>query len=135
MSTAVVLYREELRTEAEHLASGMVLVTDAPTDNHGKGQSFSPTDLTATSLASCMLTVMGIHAERNDVPFKDVRAEVTKVMASKPRRIARIIVSIEMSGKGLDAEAKRRLERIALYCPVAKSLSEDIEQEVTFTYN
>lgn len=134
MPTARLKYKGDLRTEAEHIASGTVIVNDAPTDNHGKGEAFSPTDLLSTSLATCMITVMAIHAEHNNIPFNEVRAEVTKIMASGPRRISKIKVLIEMSGKELNDGIRQTLERIAMACPVAKSLASQIDQDVTFRY-
>jgi len=97
--TAKVVYQGNLRTEATHLKSGNKLITDAPTDNHGKGEAFSPTDLAATSLASCILTIMGIAADKRDIDISGAEAAVTKVMVSDPRRIGRIEVNILMPNK------------------------------------
>lgn len=131
--TAIVTYQEGLRTVCKHIRSGSTFITDAPPDNHGKGEFFSPTDLTATSLATCMLTVMGIYAEKNGISLDGARAEVTKFMANDPRRIIKAKVELFMPEKIPQAERKK-LEDIAINCPVAKSLHPSIEQEVIFHY-
>ena len=131
--TSKVVYRGSLRTEAIHLASNQKIVTDAPIDNHGKGAAFSPTDLVATSLASCMMTIMGIIAERNDIDIENATAEVEKVMGDKPRRIVEIVVKIEFS-KTADSKTKKIIEKTALKCPVGKSLHPDIKQNISFMW-
>ncbi|MCH8553704.1 MAG: OsmC family protein [Schleiferiaceae bacterium] len=131
MSTSKLVYREGLRTEAIHLNSQQSIITDAPIDNHGLGQAFSPTDLVATSLASCMLTVMGIKARDMGYPLQDTYAEVEKVMASGPRRISAIYIQIHFSSNA-DEKTRTILEATALHCPVAKSLHPEIEQSVQF---
>lgn len=129
-----VAYQGELRCEARHGPSGSVLVTDAPLDNHGKGQSFSPTDLVATALGTCMLTVMGIVAARHGIDLAGTRATVIKEMATAPvRRIGRLPVTIAFA-RNFGAEQKKLLETAALTCPVHKSLHPDIESKVTFQY-
>ncbi|NND94486.1 MAG: OsmC family protein [Flavobacteriales bacterium] len=133
MATSRITYTGNLRTSNEHLRSGSVIRTDAPTDNNGLGEDFSPTDLTATSLGACMLTVMGIKAKSENWELVDVSCEVTKVMTDSPRRISEIHIEIKMPPSLKDGQRKS-LERVALACPVAKSLSAEIEQVVRFDY-
>jgi uncharacterized OsmC-like protein len=130
--TSRVKYLGELRTECKHLLSGQKIITDAPPDNQGKGEAFSPTDLTATSLATCILTTMAIRAKELDIT--GARAEVTKIMASDPRRISRIEVKITMPKNDFSDKDKKVLEAIARTCPVALSLSENIEQVIDFEW-
>jgi uncharacterized OsmC-like protein len=135
MTTIKSSYRGELRTEASHLQSGTTLVTDAPVDNQGKGESFSPTDLVATGLASCMLTIMGIVAERHGWDLTRATASATKVMAADPvRRIARIEVKIVIPGT-FDAQARAALEKAALGCPVHATLGSSVEMPVEFVWD
>lgn len=134
MYTATIKYKGQLRTNAIHLQSGNEIITDAPTDNHGKGEAFSPTDLLSTSLACCMLTIMGITARKNDIIFEDASADITKVMTVAPRRVDEIIVKIKMPKVAYSDKEKKLLEVAALNCPVAKSLSSDLTQSVTFEY-
>jgi putative redox protein len=130
--TSKVTYLGDLRTECKHLLSGQKIITDAPPDNQGKGEAFSPTDLTATSLATCILTTMGIRAR--DLDITGAGAEVTKIMASDPRRISRIEVKITMPKSDFSDKDKKVLEGIARTCPVAMSLSEKIEQVIDFEW-
>ncbi|WP_026915547.1 OsmC family protein [Christiangramia portivictoriae] len=132
--TSKVTYQGNLRTEAEHLQSRSKMITDAPVDNHGKGEAFSPTDTVATALASCMLTIMGIKANDHQMQIDGTTAEVTKVMTDKPRRISKIEVHISIKGS-FDEKQKKILENAALTCPVYHSLHADIEKPVTFTYS
>lgn len=135
MATSVVKYPGELRTEATHLQSGTVILTDAPTDNHGKGQAFSPTDLTATSLASCMISVMGIVALKDGITTTEgTVAEVTKIMYPDPRRIGEIHITITMPKKNFTEKEKKMYEHAAYTCPVAKSLHPDIKQIIKFIW-
>lgn len=131
--TSTVVYEGALRTSAIHLRSENQIVTDAPVDNHGRGEAFSPTDLVATSLASCMMTVMGIKADQMGLDLGPAEARVEKVMASDPRRIARVRILFAMP-HALDAQTRAVLERTARRCPVALSLHPDLEQDVTFTW-
>lgn len=131
--TAKVTYLGDLRTKNQHLISGATYQTDAPTDNNGKGEAFSPTDTVATGLASCVLTVMGIKARDMGLDMSGTTAEVTKTMASDPRRIAKIEVNILFPFEA-DDKTKKILERSAETCPVHYSLHPDIEKVVTFTY-
>ena len=133
MTTSTVEYQGNLRTQALHLQSNNQIITDAPVDNHGKGEAFSPTDLLATSLASCMLTIIGIKAESMEVDVTGTKAEVTKVMAADPRRVTEIKVSIKFA-EDFDQRTRKVLEAAALTCPVAKSIHPDINQDVSFEY-
>jgi putative redox protein len=127
-------YQGGLRCEATHGPSGNKVLTDAPVDNHGKGESFSPTDLVATALGACMLTVMGIIAERHGLSLEGAKTHVVKEMTTTPpRRIARLVVRIDMP-PGLSAEDRQRLENAAHACPVHKSLHPDIDIPVEFIY-
>ena len=132
--TSKVVYLGNLRTECEHVKSGNTFITDAPTDNNGKGEAFSPTDTVATALASCMLTVMGIKAaQMEDVHLEDSTAEVTKIMKAEPRRIARVEVKLNLKGVA-DDKNRKILENTARTCPVLNSLHPDMEKEITFNW-
>lgn len=137
MATSKVIYSGELRTNAEHLSSKSIIITDAPIDNHGKGLAFSPTDLAATSLASCMITVLGIYAEKNGINMKDTFASVTKIMNTEgSRRIVGIDVDLTIHTTELMDEHQRIvLERVAKTCPVALSLHPDIKQNITVNFS
>lgn len=134
MDTAHVKYLGGLRTEAVHLRSGEKIITDPPVDNHGKGEAFSPTDLMSTSLACCMMTLMGISAAGKRIPLRGLEARVVKHMAAAPRRVERITIAFELDGRELDERQRAILEHAARTCPVALSLNGDLVQEVTFTY-
>jgi putative redox protein len=131
--TATVQYQTNLRTQCTHLASASTIHTDAPIDNNGKGELFSPTDLVATALASCMITVMGIKAEQSNIQFTQVYATVSKVMDSDPRRISAIEIKLEVGDSWSEKEQKI-MENTAKTCPVAQSLHPDIKQEIAFIY-
>lgn len=131
--TAKILYEGELRCKAIHKKSGTLISTDAPQDNEGLGQTFSPTDLVATALGSCMLTIMGIAARNHNINIKGTTAEVTKTMASEPRRISKLEVQIHMANNHTPKEMKI-LEAAAHGCPVGRSLHTDLEESVTFFY-
>ena len=133
MTTSVVFYSGNLRTESQHLQSGETITTDAPIDNEGTGQAFSPTDLAATSLANCMMTVMGIVANRHNIDIEGTRADVEKFMGVKPRRIVEIKIEFHFP-ISYDTATMTLLEQAALSCPVARSLSESISQNVHFNY-
>jgi putative redox protein len=133
MSTAKVTYLGNLRTECEHLKSGATFITDAPTDNNGKGEAFSPTDTVATGLASCMITMMGIKAGTLDISLEGTTANVTKTMAANPRRISRIDVEIDMP-PNLSEKFQKILENTARTCPVLYSLHPDIEKVIVFNW-
>ncbi|HTF81518.1 MAG TPA: OsmC family protein [Cytophagales bacterium] len=137
MATAKIIYQGGLRNKAVHLASGQEILTDAPTDNHGKGEAFSPTDLTAMSLGACIITTMGIAGKKENIDYglDDTELEITKIMSQDaPRRIAEIQVKITFSNKNLSSEHKAKLEKIAHSCPVALSLHPDIKQAITFVW-
>ncbi|MBO3270253.1 MULTISPECIES: OsmC family protein [Hymenobacter] len=133
MSTASARYTGQLRTEATHNASGNTIITDAPVDNHGRGEAFSPTDLVAASLGACMMTIMGIVAERHQLDLTSVTYDVTKHMAAEPRRIRQIDVQFHLPAS-LPEKERALLERAAHTCPVALSLNPEIKQEVSFLY-
>lgn len=131
--TSKVVYKGNLRTECTHLRSGNLFYTDAPVDNHGLGQAFSPTDTIATGLASCMLTMMGIKYGNSEEALKDAYAEVTKHMAANPRRISRIEIDLYLP-EGIPAKDRKILENTARTCPVWYSLHEDIIKEIRFSW-
>ena len=131
--TSKVTYVGGLRTESVHLQSGSMVLSDAPTDNHGKGAAFSPTDMIANSLATCMLTTMAIKADTMGIDLSGSTAEVTKVMQSDPRKIAKIIVTLSMTGTHEDRD-RTILERVGHHCPVALSLHPDLVQEITYQW-
>ena len=131
--TSKVIYKGALRTEATHIRSGNTIITDAPKDNKGKGEAFSPTDLVATSLASCMLTIMGIKADEMNINIEGASAEVKKIMAAGPRRIAQVIIVINIPISA-DEKTKKILEKAALTCPVDKSLSDSMIRDVKFIW-
>ena len=133
--TSEIQYKGNLRTRAKHLKSGEEIITDAPTDNNGKGEAFSPTDLLATSLASCAMTIMGIAANMHGIDIAGTKAEVLKHMAADPRRVSGVDVTFTMPDKAYSQKEKTILERAALTCPVAKSLHPDIIQNFTFIWN
>ncbi|MBK6626173.1 MAG: OsmC family protein [Flavobacteriales bacterium] len=134
MSTSTVRYLGELRTEAAHTRSGATIITDAPPDNHGRGEAFSPTDLLSTALACCLMTVMGIRARDKGYPLNGLSANVTKHMVTGPRRVSKIEVDIRLDGTGLDPAMRSELEEVARTCPVALSLREDLVQVLRFSY-
>jgi uncharacterized OsmC-like protein len=131
MTTSSIKYLHPLKTKATHNRSGNSLITDAPIDNNGDGAYFSPTDLAATSLASCMLTVMGIYADQNDLELGEINCDLQKEMAANPRRINAITIDFKWE-TNLPENEIQKLKNIALNCPVAKSLHPEIEQNVTF---
>lgn len=131
--TSKVIYKGDLRTECVHLKSGDSFLTDAPTDNNGKGQAFSPTDTVATGLASCMLTVMGIKARDLNIDLTGTEAEVTKTMAAEPRRISKIRVVFNFN-QDPGEKSRTILERTANTCPVHYSLHPDIERDIIFNW-
>jgi len=128
-----VTYSGDLRTEACHIQSGISIVTDAPVDNQGKGEAFSPTDLIATGLASCILTIMGIVAERYDFKLIGTTAEVEKIMGSSPRKIEEIKINIFFI-KEFDKKIRKKLESAALSCPVSNSLNASLKKSINFIY-
>ena len=133
MVTSTVTYEGELRTNSVHLKSGNTIITDAPIDNNGKGEAFSPTDTVATGLASCMLTIMGIKAKAMQINIEGAHANVTKIMGVEPRRITRIDVEFQLPFD-LDDKTKTILEKAALTCPVHYSLHPDIKKNIKFNW-
>lgn len=131
--TSKVTYISGLRTSCEHLRSGDVFLTDAPVDNNGKGEAFSPTDTVATGLASCMLTMMGMKAVGLEIDLSNSTAEVTKHMAADPRRISKIEIVLKLPS--IVSEKQRKiLAHTANTCPVLYSLHPDIEKVITFNW-
>jgi len=124
--TSKAIYTGELRTEAEHVKSGNKLITDAPTDNQGKGESFSPTDMVATALGSCMLTIMGIKARDKEIDIEGANVEILKTMGSNPRRISKIDIKLTMPAKNYSDSDKKILKLAAEACPVSRSLHPDL---------
>jgi putative redox protein len=128
-----IKYQGNLRTIATHLDSGSEISTDAPRDNHGLGQTFSPTDMVCSALASCILTIMAIAVEKNNMDIKGTTAMVKKTMGNNPRRIAKIEIDIVFQ-KEYDSKTRTILERAAYNCPVHHTLSEAVEKNISFTY-
>lgn len=131
--TTSVTYLGNLRTSSVHIRSGAKMLTDAPIDNNGKGEAFSPTDTVANSLATCMFTIMAIKCQSMDLELVGSTASVTKVMQEGPRRIAKIIIEFNMVGV-IDQKTQMILEKVAFTCPVHLSLHPDIVRDVTFTW-
>jgi len=133
--TSQIIYKGNLRTEATHLQSNTVIETDAPVDNQGNGERFSPTDIVSTALGSCMLTIMGIKARDMQVNLDGTQIGITKIMASDPRRISGVKLVFDFTDNTVvDEKQKAILERAALTCPVAKSIHPDIAVDVTFNW-
>lgn len=136
MATSTGIYQGELRTAARHERSGNSIVTDAPLDNNGKGEAFSPTDLVCAALGSCMATLMGIWAQREGLDLQGLRWEVTKHMSSEaPRRIVAIDVQMHWDGAAsASPQQLQTLKKVAVTCPVAKSLHPEIQQNFSFNF-
>ncbi len=134
MTTLKSQYLGDLSTVCTHLRSGSELTTDAPVDNNGKGQTFSPTDLVAAALGSCMVTVMGIKAGKMGLDLGALAWDTTKIMSSNPRKISKLIINIRGTGIEASPEQLEILKEIALSCPVALSLHADLTQEITFHF-
>lgn len=132
--TSKITYQNNLRTAAVHLRSGNEILTDAPVDNRGKGEAFSPTDLLATSLGSCILTIMGIKAADKEIDMSGATAEVNKIMGSNPRRIARLEITIQMPDNNYTEKERKLLEAAAHGCPVGKSLHPDLEEIIQINW-
>lgn len=133
MNRYQIFYEGNLRTKCVHLGNKKVIYTDAPKDNMGKGEEFSPTDLLAVSLASCILTIMGIQADKLGLSLVGTTAQVEKEMTGTPRRIGKVKILIE--GPKISPDAQKKLEQAAHQCPVSKSLHPDLKQDITFTWN
>lgn len=132
--TSTVDYLGNLRTSCTHQLSGTTIFTDAPKDNQGKGEAFSPTDLVATALASCMITIMGISANNHNIDITGLKAEVKKVMSSNPRKIAQVDIKLIFPPYKYTKKDKKILESAALSCPVGLSLNDDLIQNIDFVY-
>ncbi|WP_316823593.1 OsmC family protein [Pedobacter gandavensis] len=134
MATSKITYNGGLRTTSVHERSGNEIITDAPVDNHGKGEAFSPTDLLATSLGNCMLTIIGIASAAQGFSIDGATCEISKIMAENPRRVSEIVVNFQFPANGYSEKDKTIIERSARTCPVAMSLHPDIKQTVSFNY-
>lgn len=132
--TITTKYLGDLRTSSIHLKSGNSLITDAPVDNKGKGEAFSPTDLLAASLSSCMFTIMGIVANQHGLNIDGASSEVTKIMSANPRKISEIIIDFNFLKNNFDEKQKEILRNAALTCPVALSLHDDLKKTVNFNF-
>lgn len=133
--TSKVVYQGDLRTVATHLRSGTVIETDAPLDNQGKGERFSPTDLVATALASCMFTLMGIAAKTHEIDIEGMECDVEKIMTANPRKIGEIKIDIRFpKGQQYSDREKKILEQAALTCPVHRSLSDEVKKTISFNW-
>ncbi|HRP90603.1 MAG TPA: OsmC family protein [Edaphocola sp.] len=134
--TSKIIYKGDLRTESIHLASNTIIETDAPLDNNGKGEKFSPTDLVATALGNCMLTIMGIASNTHHINIVGTEVGITKIMASNPRRIGKIEVEMDIKGQSAYSDKEKAiLKNAALTCPVFLSLHPDLEKVVQFSFN
>ncbi|HAP02358.1 MAG TPA: osmotically inducible protein OsmC [Bacteroidetes bacterium] len=132
--TAELIYKGELRTEMKHHLSGNIVVTDAPPDNQGKGEAFSPTDIVAAATGSCALTVMGIAARTHQIDMDGTRVEVLKVMMNNPRKISEIHLDFYFPSKSYSDKEKSILENTARTCPVILSLHDDVKKVLRFHY-
>ena len=133
MNTLEIKYQGDLRTTATHLDSGSEISTDAPKDNHGLGETFSPTDMVCSALASCILTIMAIAVEKNGEDIKGAKAMVKKTMGINPRRISKIDIELTFP-RDYDERTKVILERAAHNCPVHHTLSDEVEKNINFIY-
>lgn len=135
MATSILKYQGELRVEAVHIQSGTLIQTDAPKDNHGKGEAFSPTDLLAVSLGTCILTTIGIKASQSGMPgIEGATAEVTKIMYPDPRRVGEVHVKLTFPANNYSDKDKQIYANTAHHCPVAKSLHPDLKQVLEFSW-
>ncbi len=128
--TTEIIYAGDLHTDARHIRSGNIIQTDAPTDNNGKGEAFSPTDLVAAALGSCVLTIMGIAARNHNIDMTGATAQVNKVMLANPRRIGKLEVMIQMPEGNFTEKEKKILDKAAHGCPVKQSLHPDLEETI-----
>jgi putative redox protein len=134
MAAITVQYLGGLRTEGTHTKSGQKIITDAPPDNNGRGEAFSPTDLVCAALSSCMMTIMGMLADREGIDLTGLRTDVVKIMASNPRKIAEVQITFFHDDLKATDVQKEKLKRAALTCPVALSLNDSVKQTVTFNF-
>ena len=134
MPTIYTEYLGDLRTKALHLQTGNILITDAPLDNQGKGEAFSPTDTLATALGSCMLTIMGIAARTHGFNIDGTKLTITKIMANDPRRVSEVILEFELAQNSYSEKEKGIIYKAAKGCPVARSLHPDLKQTIIMNY-
>ena len=134
MKTSTIEYLGDLRTRATHLRSGEQFITDAPPDNKGRGEAFSPTDLLATSLGTCAVTIMGIAAREHGFDLTGTRIEITKVMESNPRRVGEVIVEFNFPNKDYSEKEKSIIRKAAYSCPVYQSLHPDLKKTYVFNF-
>lgn len=134
MKTTSSSYIGKLRISSVHTASGSVIETDAPTDNHGRGTRFSPTDLVATAYLNCMITLIGIFCDNHGLEFNKCEGEVEKIMGNQPRRIIALYFNIDLSSNDWNDKEKKQIENAAKACPVAKSVHPDIEIKINYNY-
>ncbi len=134
MATLETTYLGDLRTEATHVQSGNKIITDAPLDNKGKGESFSPTDLLSAALGSCMLTIMGIAAREQGINIDGAACSITKIMAAEPRRVGEIQITFNFPSGNYTDKQKTILKRAAHTCPVSKSLHPDLKETLVFNF-
>lgn len=135
MESMYTIYKGELRTESKHLKSGSIVITDAPPDNMGKGEAFSPTDLLCVSLATCMTTLMGIAARTHEIEIEGMKLRIVKQMGSNPRKVAGVKIDFDMPEKHYSDKEQKILDLAARTCPVALSLHPDLIQDITFHYS
>jgi len=135
MITVKTIYEQNLRTNAKHLRSAKEIITDAPVDNKGKGEAFSPTDLLATSLGSCMLTIMGIASNTHGFNIDGTKADITKIMASDPRRVSEVIIELFFPPITYSIKERKIIENAAFTCPVSRSLHPDLKQTIIFHFH
>ena len=133
MQISEVSYLGNLRTACKHLKSGDTFITDAPTDNNGKGEAFSPTDILATSLASCAMTIIGIYCNKNNISFENCEARVTKLMGNNPRKVDQIIIEMKLSENNWDDSTLEKVMKAARTCPVELTLKNNVQIEYKFT--
>ncbi|MDC0302291.1 OsmC family protein [bacterium] len=133
MQISEVSYLGNLRTACKHLKSGDTFITDAPTDNNGKGEAFSPTDILATSLASCAMTIIGIYCNNNNITFENCEASVQKLMGNKPRKVDQIIIEMKLSENNWDNDTLKKVIEAARTCPVELTLKNNVQIEYKFT--
>ena len=133
MPDITIVYNGDLRTQITHSQSGNIIITDAPIDNNGKGEAFSPTDLFASSLGSCMLTIMGITAQTHGLNIDGSTVNINKIMGTNPRRVSAIDIIININGK-LNEKDKKILQKAAEHCPVSKSIHPDLDEKITFNF-
>jgi putative redox protein len=134
METARTIYKSDLRTEITHVRSGSVIITDAPVDNKGKGENFSPTDMVASALGSCIFTIMGIAAREHGFSIDGASCRITKIMTENPRKIGEIKIDFDFTGKEYTDKQKKILDYCVRTCPVALSLSESVFQNVKLLF-